>query len=102
MNSVRRRQLFLGAVLAQVEFLDLLCRKVRHDDAPFGGIQIIATGDFLQLWGNGNNTIFDVGINDTIYLAGDGNNLILNWGPGSYTHILAGMGKNYVYGPFGP
>lgn len=32
-----------------LEFLDLLCRKVRRDDAPFGGIQIIATGDFLQL-----------------------------------------------------
>lgn len=32
-----------------LDFLDLLCRKVRRDDAPFGGIQVIATGDFLQL-----------------------------------------------------
>ena len=30
-------------------FFDLLCRTVRRDQAPFGGIQIIATGDFLQL-----------------------------------------------------
>ncbi|MCB1278338.1 PIF1 family ATP-dependent DNA helicase [Prosthecobacter sp.] len=32
-----------------LEFFDLLCRTVRRDDAPFGGIQIIATGDYLQL-----------------------------------------------------
>ena len=32
-----------------LEFFDLLCRTVRRDDAPFGGIQIIATGDMLQL-----------------------------------------------------
>ena len=35
-----------GTTLA---FFDLLCRKVRHDDVPFGGIQVIATGDALQL-----------------------------------------------------
>ena len=32
-----------------LEFFDLLCRTVRRDDAPFGGIQVIATGDYLQL-----------------------------------------------------
>ena len=32
-----------------LDFLDFLCRKLRRDDRPFGGIQIIATGDFLQL-----------------------------------------------------
>ncbi len=32
-----------------LEFFDLLCRTVRRDQSPFGGIQIIATGDFLQL-----------------------------------------------------
>jgi len=32
-----------------LEFLDLLCRTLRRDDRPFGGIQVIATGDFLQL-----------------------------------------------------
>lgn len=32
-----------------LEFFDLLCRTVRRDPNPFGGIQIIATGDFLQL-----------------------------------------------------
>lgn len=32
-----------------LEFLDLLCRTIRRNDAPFGGIQVIATGDFLQL-----------------------------------------------------
>lgn len=30
-------------------FLDLLCRTVRREERPFGGIQVIATGDFLQL-----------------------------------------------------
>ena len=29
-----------------LEFFDLLCRTVRRDPSPFGGIQIIATGDF--------------------------------------------------------
>ena len=32
-----------------LEFFDLLCRTVRRDQSPFGGIQIIATGDYLQL-----------------------------------------------------
>ena len=32
-----------------LDFLDFLCRKLRRDDRPFGGIQIIATGDYLQL-----------------------------------------------------
>jgi hypothetical protein len=59
-------------------------------------------GDVLQLWGNGNNTVFDIGANDTINFAGDGNNIFLNRGAGSFTHLLAGMGKNYFFGPFGP
>jgi ATP-dependent exoDNAse (exonuclease V) alpha subunit len=32
-----------------LEFFDLLCRTVRRDPSPFGGIQVIATGDALQL-----------------------------------------------------
>ncbi len=32
-----------------LEFFDLLCRTVRRNPSPFGGIQIIATGDYLQL-----------------------------------------------------
>ena len=32
-----------------LEFFDLLCRAVRRDQSPFGGIQIIATGDMHQL-----------------------------------------------------
>jgi len=32
-----------------LDFLDFLCRRLRQDSRPFGGIQIIATGDFLQL-----------------------------------------------------
>jgi len=32
-----------------LEFIDYVCRKVRDDDRPFGGIQVIAVGDFLQL-----------------------------------------------------
>ncbi len=35
-----------GSTLA---FFDLLCRTVRRENAPFGGIQVIATGDMLQL-----------------------------------------------------
>ena len=30
-------------------FLDFLCRQLRKTDEPFGGIQIIVSGDFLQL-----------------------------------------------------
>ena len=31
------------------DYLDFHCRKIREDRRPFGGIQIIGTGDFLQL-----------------------------------------------------
>lgn len=31
------------------QFLDFLCRRVRCSTAPFGGIQLIVSGDFLQL-----------------------------------------------------
>jgi len=32
-----------------LDFLDFMCRELRGSDSPFGGIQVIATGDFLQL-----------------------------------------------------
>jgi hypothetical protein len=32
-----------------LEFVDYVCREVRGDARPFGGIQVIAVGDFLQL-----------------------------------------------------
>ena len=32
-----------------LDFLDFMCRQLRQSDTPFGGIQVIATGDFLQL-----------------------------------------------------
>jgi len=32
-----------------LEFIDYVCREVRGDSRPFGGIQLIAVGDFLQL-----------------------------------------------------
>jgi ATP-dependent DNA helicase PIF1 len=32
-----------------LDFVEFLCRVVRQDDRPFGGIQVIAVGDFLQL-----------------------------------------------------
>lgn len=32
-----------------LDYLDYHCRAIRCDDRPFGGIQIISTGDFLQL-----------------------------------------------------
>jgi ATP-dependent exoDNAse (exonuclease V) alpha subunit len=31
------------------DYLDFHCRKIREDRRPFGGIQVIGTGDFLQL-----------------------------------------------------
>jgi hypothetical protein len=31
------------------DYLDFHCRKIRGDKRPFGGIQVIGTGDFLQL-----------------------------------------------------
>lgn len=31
------------------DYLDFHCRRVRDDNRPFGGIQVIGTGDFLQL-----------------------------------------------------
>ena len=32
-----------------LDFLDHLARTLRRDDRPFGGIQVIVTGDFMQL-----------------------------------------------------
>lgn len=32
-----------------LDFIDYVCRAVRADPRPFGGIQVIAVGDFLQL-----------------------------------------------------
>jgi len=32
-----------------LEFVDYVCRAVREDIRPFGGVQVIAVGDFLQL-----------------------------------------------------
>ena len=32
-----------------LNFVDFVCKQVRGDDRPMGGIQVIAVGDFLQL-----------------------------------------------------
>jgi hypothetical protein len=32
-----------------LDYLDFHCRQIRENDRPFGGIQVIAVGDFLQL-----------------------------------------------------
>jgi hypothetical protein len=32
-----------------IEFVDYVCRQIRGDARPFGGIQVVAVGDFLQL-----------------------------------------------------
>lgn len=33
----------------QLDFLDFWLKRIREDDAPFGGLQVIFLGDFLQL-----------------------------------------------------
>lgn len=33
----------------RLDMVDEACRLVRHNDAPFGGIQVIMSGDFFQL-----------------------------------------------------
>jgi len=38
--------MFPGRLLS---YLDFHCRKIRENDAPFGGIQVVCVGDFLQL-----------------------------------------------------
>lgn len=38
--------MFPGRLLS---YLDFHCRKIRETDAPFGGIQVVCVGDFLQL-----------------------------------------------------
>jgi len=32
-----------------MDFIDYVCRAIRDDQRPFGGIQVLAVGDFLQL-----------------------------------------------------
>lgn len=34
---------------AMLDCVDLVCRRLRESDAPFGGIQIVFVGDFFQL-----------------------------------------------------
>ncbi len=33
----------------QLDFIEFLFRRLRSDERPFGGVQVLATGDFLQL-----------------------------------------------------
>jgi len=54
--------------------LEILARKIRKIDKPFGGIQIILSGDFLQLRAVNSNSFcfesfsWDIVIDKTIYL----------------------------------
>lgn len=53
-NRVRRCQVLVIDEISmlpgrQLEFVEFLFRRLRDRDEPFGGCQIIATGDFLQL-----------------------------------------------------
>lgn len=53
-NRVRQaRQLVIDEIsmlpARLLDYLDYHCRAIRRDDRPFGGIQVISTGDFLQL-----------------------------------------------------
>ena len=31
------------------DMVDQVCREVRHDPRPFGGLQVVLSGDFFQL-----------------------------------------------------
>lgn len=53
-NRVRRaRRLVIDEISMLpgrlLDYLEFHCRAIRCDDRPFGGIQVISTGDFLQL-----------------------------------------------------
>ena len=53
-NRVRRCELLVIDEISmlpgrQLEFVEFLFRRLRGRDEPFGGCQVIATGDFLQL-----------------------------------------------------
>ena len=53
-NRVRRsRRLVIDEISMlsgrTLDYLDFHCRRIRETDLPFGGIQVVATGDFLQL-----------------------------------------------------
>src|SRR5947208_2212705 len=53
-NRVRRCELLVIDEISmlpgrQLEFVEFLFRRLRGQDEPFGGCQVIATGDFLQL-----------------------------------------------------
>lgn len=53
-NRVRRCEVLVIDEISmlpgrQFEFVDFLFRRLRGRDVPFGGCQVIATGDFLQL-----------------------------------------------------
>lgn len=53
-NRVRRCEVLVIDEISmlpgrQLEFVEFLFRRLRGRDVPFGGCQIIATGDFLQL-----------------------------------------------------
>src|ERR1041384_4481113 len=53
-NRVRRCEVLVIDEISmlpgrQFEFVEFLFRRLRGRDEPFGGCQVIATGDFLQL-----------------------------------------------------
>jgi ATP-dependent DNA helicase PIF1 len=53
-NRVRRCQVLVIDEISmlpgrQLEFVEFLFRRLRGNDQPFGGCQVIVTGDFLQL-----------------------------------------------------
>src|SRR5215471_5621796 len=53
-NRVRRCEVLVIDEISmlpgrQFEFVEFLFRRLRGQDEPFGGCQVIATGDFLQL-----------------------------------------------------
>ncbi len=53
------------------EFIDYVCRCVRSDDRPFGGIQVIAVGDFLQLPPVSKTGIYDWAFQSEAWAAAD-------------------------------
>lgn len=54
-----------------LDYLDWHCRRIRGRDVPFGGIRVIAVGDFLQLPPVSKTGVYDWAFTSSAWLAAD-------------------------------